>query len=657
MRLSTMAFAVVAVLFVQSAWTGAAQAQQLTARNASGESLRLPLRSEQLRVIVDGQHATTTITQTYDNFTPRTLEGLFSYQGADGTHISGFSYWNGDERIVGEVLEKSVARQLYYNTVEQRRDPGLLEKTGEGAFSFRVYPIFAKERKKIELVVQQWLPRRDRVVELSLPVNLKGAEIDIVLHDERGIRNVRSTTHRVEPRNISAGKVAVRVGAPKGVQRRLDIGYELDDKPFELSAVLHRDAGGDAYVVATLAAPMISNNVRQHVTLMIDSKMSDKDLGLARRAARKIVAGLKHGDRINIIGIGHSALYGGGRYVNDKVRQEIAAYLDSLDEGGIADNMRGFSAALASRTVILLSNGRGLSLQQIGDALSSRPSTATRTRLFAVGIGNTTDGSKMSRIAKLGAGQFVNVGSHHALDSTIDSLAQQVAGPVLRDASLSAIGAELDQVYPRGPAVLYQGRELRFVARLRGHGKARLVLSGTAYRKVKLGTTIEIPDTLRRTWVGGLWGRERVAHLLEDITQHGENHDMVREVTDLALSYNIVTPYTAFLAIPESELSWGDAQTLEQARARKRALMQDNPGVAQLMSPVDRMADGDAMPKMMMDAPASAPMQGAEISRGGACAGCHVGRRSPLGKSWLVLLLATGLVWLGRRRRHPEGGR
>ena len=72
---------------------------------------------------------------------------------------NGFAYWNGEQKIVGEVFERGVARQVYQNVTRRRRDPGLLEETGDGVFSFAVSPIEPGERKRVEVNYGQWLAR------------------------------------------------------------------------------------------------------------------------------------------------------------------------------------------------------------------------------------------------------------------------------------------------------------------------------------------------------------------------------------------------------------------------------------------------------------------------------------------------------------------
>ncbi|NVB84359.1 MAG: hypothetical protein HOV81_38640, partial [Kofleriaceae bacterium] len=50
---------------------------------------------------------------------------------------------------------------------------------------------------------------------------------------------------------------------------------------------------------------------------------------------------------------------------------------------------------------------------------------------------------------------------------------------------------------------------------------------------------------------------------------------------ELALAYNFVTPYTSFLAIPESELG-AMKSTVDNARAQKQKIMADNQDAADL---------------------------------------------------------------------------
>lgn len=112
---------------------------------------------------------------------------------------------------------------------------------------------------------------------------------------------------------------------------------------------------------------------------------------------------------------------------------------------------------------------------------------------------------------------------------------------------------------------------------------------------------------------------------------------------ELALAYNFITPYTAFLAVPESELG-NMKQTLDNARAEKQQIIDKHPDVAALspgMAPKaadDR--DGD------YDEQASPIASTSEIQRKG-CAGCATS-----GPDGGLLLVAFALLL-----RTPRRGR
>src|SRR6188768_3165877 len=145
-----------AAVFLSTAWsgtgTGEAEAQvlwpepqpppqfgsQMIGRSEAGGSTAMPIVEEQINVDVDGQHASTRLRQTFHNRTGDRVEGLYALRAGPGVRANGFAYWNGEQKIVGEVFERGVARQVYTNVTRRRRDPGLLEQTGDGVFSFAV---------------------------------------------------------------------------------------------------------------------------------------------------------------------------------------------------------------------------------------------------------------------------------------------------------------------------------------------------------------------------------------------------------------------------------------------------------------------------------------------------------------------------------------
>ena len=104
-----------------------------------------------MSIEIDGQHARTISDFEYENVLDGRVEGRNVFDVGEAARVTGFSYWNGTERILGEVLPRVTARQIYDETVGSRRDPGLIEELAPGRFSLDVFPIEQRERKRVQI--------------------------------------------------------------------------------------------------------------------------------------------------------------------------------------------------------------------------------------------------------------------------------------------------------------------------------------------------------------------------------------------------------------------------------------------------------------------------------------------------------------------------
>jgi Ca-activated chloride channel family protein len=671
---------IVALSALVSPRTGAAArptmpGARMVARSDQGQRFELPLVEESARVEIDDQHATAVIRRVYHNTAPVRVEGDFSFRTGDATNVAGFAYWNGEQKIVGEVMETSAARRVYTSTVARKRDPGLLEKTGEGAFSFRVFPIEPDERKRIELTLDRYLPRSDRVVEYRLPMAHPGAEVDIALRDDRRIRRITSPSHVIEATGVGTSHVRVRAGAG-GDPRELVLRWELADAPFSLHAHAHKDPGQLGYVELSLAAPPLAADPGQDLTIVLDTSpsMAGEPFEQARIAAWRILQRLHGADRFNVILASDRAesLFSSPRWVTRSARREALSALRAVREGRGGDVADALAYALElqdtakrGKTIVLLTDGRTSARSALAVALRDR----SRARVFTVGFGAGVDRAALSRLAAEKRGSFTLVESMEAIPARIDRLAGQIAAPGLTHLTLEARGGELREVYPRALPDLFPGQELRVVARVAGEGPVRLTLHADAQGSgpVALSTTVDPAREPRRPWIGKLWARERVNDLLEEMALSGAREDRQREVIELALAYNIVTPYTSFLAIPANEVLTADASaTLAEARRRKAAVLAQSPDALALMGAdassasaapavVAPMEQELLRPAPPPPAPAAGPDVSEAVVHGRGCAGCHAGEEDHLPPGVAVALAALALAVLRRsKKNHPD---
>src|SRR6185295_15168206 len=90
----------------------------LLERLVEGASSRLQPVSERVRIRLDSRYAQTVLTQEFESLSDERLEGRYVLRTASAS-VEGFAYWNGEQKIVGEVFEKQSARDLYNQVVGQ----------------------------------------------------------------------------------------------------------------------------------------------------------------------------------------------------------------------------------------------------------------------------------------------------------------------------------------------------------------------------------------------------------------------------------------------------------------------------------------------------------------------------------------------------------
>ena len=557
-----------------------------------GSSQELPVVAERVSIDIDGQHATTRLAQTFHNGTGMNVEGRYTLWAGPGARANGFAYWNGEQKIVGEVFEKETARQVYQRVVRQRRDPGLLEEKSDGEFSFVVSPILPDEKKRVEVVYSRWLPRRNGVIDVQAPAARADAEITVTIADSRELKNFASTTHEIEVKQLGSGKILVRAKKARAEGKQFALRYEVVERPWAVAAYVHRNQGQDGYFALTLASPASTRptGLPKDVTLVIDrsSSMTGEKLKQAREACLDILRRLSDKDRVNVMLFDDrvETLFKTPEPVTKDIRAKAAEYIELMQEGGSTNLDVALFAALNAqvesprpRVVLFFTDGQSDADSVIQVATTDKHDT----RVFTIGLGRDINRPLLSRLAALKRGRFTYIPEASNIEREVANLYGQIEAPLLIDLALEIKNGNVMATYPRTLPDLFNNDEVLITGRLRGKGTVELMLKAKEGSKaVAYRTEVVLVDEMPRPWVGRLWAKSRIDDLVEEINLKGAKKELVDEVTELALAYNFVTPYTSFLAIPESEVDAVSAQDLASARARKQEVMKRKAGAAQL---------------------------------------------------------------------------
>ncbi|MCI0533650.1 MAG: VIT and VWA domain-containing protein, partial [Verrucomicrobiales bacterium] len=117
----------------------------------------LEIKEHDVRVTINNGVAVTKVTQVFHNTEKRQVEALYTFPVPKGASVANFSMWINGKEMVGEVLEKKRAREIYESYKQTRRDPGLLEQADFRTFEMRIFPIGPETDQKVEVTYYQEL--------------------------------------------------------------------------------------------------------------------------------------------------------------------------------------------------------------------------------------------------------------------------------------------------------------------------------------------------------------------------------------------------------------------------------------------------------------------------------------------------------------------
>lgn len=123
--------------------------------SAKGSSTNLQIQDHKVSVVIEDGYAITTVENSFFNPSSTDLEAVYEFPVPENGTVAEFTIWIDDKPMIGEVVEKQRAKQLYDQEQAAGRDAGLTEKKSFYRFESRVSPVRAKQVTKTRLVYMQ----------------------------------------------------------------------------------------------------------------------------------------------------------------------------------------------------------------------------------------------------------------------------------------------------------------------------------------------------------------------------------------------------------------------------------------------------------------------------------------------------------------------
>ena len=561
----------------------------------------LPIKSINIETKINGQVATTHVEQVFRNDSPYTLEGTYFFPIPETASIVEFAIWENGKKLVGEVRSREEARRIYDEIVRRQRDPGLLEYAGKDLFQASIFPIPPNSDKKLEITYSQVLKAESGTVAYRYPlgtgnrawvnrpndavirnvsdtkrpdkIGTVSGKIEIVA--PQALRNIYSPSHNIDIKRTGETK-AVMTFESSGKDQDFQLFYGLSNNDFGMSLMTYREAGKDGYFLMILSPKdkvLDSEIVAKDIVFVLDTSGSMADEGKMEKARAALLFGIKNlrdGDRFNVINFaGEEHLMENGLIAADsrgKTRgEEFVKKLTPTGGTNINDalkaGMKQFDKSDRPKLLVFMTDG----LPTVGETnvekilKNSQEVKVEGLRLFTFGVGYDVNTKLLDKIAEENSGTADYIEPKEDLEVKVGNFFTKVNSPVLTGLDLNFGSVRTDLVYPRKTPDLFRGTQLTMIGRYRNETDLRditLRLTGKNGKETRTFNYENLAFPLRaedNNFLPRLWATRRVGWLMEQIRANGETKEVRDEVIDLGTRFDIVTPYTSYLATDGSE--------------------------------------------------------------------------------------------------------
>jgi Ca-activated chloride channel homolog len=608
---------------------------------------RLEIKEHDVKVTINNGVAVTHVTQIFHNTEKRQVEALYTFPVPKGASVANFSMWINGKEMVGEVVEKQRAREIYNSYRQVSRDPGLLEQKDYRTFEMRIFPIAPEADQKVQITYYQELDVdhdwASYVYPLATTTTANVASkvsgrfaISVDMKSAIPIAAVESPSHSTDfafakhGDNYHQASLELTDGS---LARDVVIAQHLVRPKTGLDLITSSKSGDDGYFSMTLTAgdELAVRDSGMDYVFVFDvsgSMANDGKLLLSKDCIGAFINELGANDRFELMtfNVAVNSVFGKTRDGDAGAKQEAINWLSQARAVGGTVLQPAMSAAYRYASpdrplnVVILSDGmtepgeRAQLLQLIGQ----RPSG---TKVFCIGVGNDVNRPLLEQLAEDSGGlaSFISRGDDFARQAK--AFRRKLLRPAATDLQIQIAGVETYDIEPRKLPNLYHGSPIRIYGRYRQGGTAQVKVRGSVEGVAwEQNVPFELPkDDRGNPEIERMWAWKRIDEMQNAADRSGSRQPIIPEIVRLGEQYSIVTEYTSFLVLENDAeyRRWKITRTntnrvtldreAQEARARElenlRRKAEANLGPKQ-PEPLMVLASAKPMP---LSAPAAAP--------------------------------------------------
>ncbi|MEM9416445.1 MAG: VIT and VWA domain-containing protein [Planctomycetota bacterium] len=446
-------------------------------------------------------------------------------------------------------------------------------------------PVRALPRGASPTLDERGLPaQRGTDIQYLRPDERSGHDIALTLDIDAGVAIEEATclTHVVAPGRMSDGpnadhRLRVELAAGDRIPNKdFVFRFRVAGERMKSGLVTHTDAEGNGYFTLMLYPPADLDALERQPMEMVfvldcSGSMRGEPMAQSKAAIRRALRHLGPDDTFQIIRFSSDASSLGPRPVEATPRniERGLRYVDDLSGGGGTMMIEGVKAALdfphdprRFRVVTFLTDGYIGNETDILREVNARLGDA---RIFSFGVGSSVNRFLLERLAKQGRGAAAYLLPGDSANDVMDLYFSRISHPAMTDVAIDFGDARVEQVYPSRTPDLIVGRPVIVTGRYQGElGTVRI--TGSAARHDITVTLDAAQDATTHPALAQVWARRKIADLMDRMAhaenRHaGEQDALKQDVLDTALAYQLMSQYTAFIAVDASRVTAGDHGT------------------------------------------------------------------------------------------------
>ncbi len=556
------------------------------------ETDRMPLKSTEAKINIAGVIADVTIRQVYQNEGKNVLEAIYVFPASTRAAVYAMKMKIGEREIDAVIQEKQQARQMYEEAKDQGKTASLLEQKRPNVFQMQVANILPGDNIVVELKYTELLVPENAVYQFVYPTvvgprysNQTAAEapedgwvsnpyleegklpdysfdLKVLLHAGLSVKDIISSTHEINVNYLSKSQAEISLKNPEVFQGDRDfiLRYKLAGKQIQSGVLLFEDTD-EHYFLAMIQPPqrVVSEMIppREYVFIVdVSGSMHGFPLDISKELMKNLLSNLRAIDKFNVLLFAGSsqALFANSMSATPENIKQAVYLIDRQQGGGGTELLPALQKALAmkssddiSRTFIAVTDGYVSVEKETFDLISENLGNAN---FFAFGIGSSVNRYLIEGMSHVGNGESFIITDSKDAGKTSEKFRKYISSPVLTGIKLEYPGFNVYDVQPSSYPDVFAEKPLIVIGKYKGDPAGLIRVTG----KTASGIFSEsfdmknLKSSKSNLALKYLWAREKI-RLLDDYTRVGENQDLVRQITNLGLKYNLLTNYTSFIAI------------------------------------------------------------------------------------------------------------